>query len=537
MDTIYRNVAGLDVHQKTIVACVRKTLPQGKVVEEVRTFATMTEDLLQLSDWLAQEGVTHVAMESTGVLWKPVWNILDGRFELLLVNPRRLKRVPGRKTDVSDSQWIAHLLQCGLLSSSFVPARPQRELRDLTRQRTQLVGEHTRIANRIHKTLEDANIKLSSVASDVLGKSGRAMLAALVAGERDPGILAQLSRRRLRGKIPELQKALQGHVTEHHAFLLQTLLKHLQFVEERVTQPSRSDACLHPFLNPEQMRRLDGIPGMNRRTIENVVAEIGTDMSRFPDEHHLSSWAGLCPGNEESAGKRISRRTTKGNTWLRGALAEAAWAAGRTKNTYLSAMYRRIAARRGKKRALIAVAHTLLIVFYHMLKTGAAYHELGPGASTNSNRSNTDATSSSVSKTSDLTSNSSPRTTRPDCFRTTISPSDASSKPAQRGLRTRCARFNQPRRGIFGAGRQEARNGRSANADFCPTRGPSTYSCRKAFRASKYRRNRLSPLRRMAIPPKISCFRPPAAVTMDQRHFFGHEPRHGVSNGERIVHE
>jgi transposase len=380
MDTMYQNVAGLDVHQKTIVVCVRKMQPQGGITDQVRTFGTMTKDLLAMSDWLAKERVTHVAMESTGVLWKPVWNILDaGQFELLLVNPRELKRAPGRKSDVSDSQWIAQLLQCGLLRSSFVPSRPLRELRDLTRQRTQLTREQTRVINRIHKTLEDANIKLGAVASDVVGKSGTAMLQALVAGERDPAKLADLAKGRMRGKIPQLNAALQGHLTEHHVFLLQTLLEHLRYLEQQVDAYSRRiDACLHPFLDLEQLRRLDEIPGVNRRTIENVVAEIGTDMSRFPDEEHLSSWAGICPGNEETAGKRTRRRITKGNCWLRSALTEAAWAAGRTKQSYLGTLYRRQAARRGKKRALIAVAHTLLVIFYHMLKANVPYNDLGP---------------------------------------------------------------------------------------------------------------------------------------------------------------
>ena len=302
MDTIFENVAGLDVHQKTVVACVRRSQPQGGIIEQVRTFGTMTGDLLELSDWLEKAGVTHVAMESTGVLWKPVWNILDGRFELLLVNPRELKQVPGRKSDVNDSQWIAHLLQCGLLRSSFVPPRPLRDLRDLTRQRTQLIREQTRIVNRIHKTLEDANLKLGAVASDILGKSGRAMLAALVAGERNPRKLAALAEGRLRKKIPQLKQALRGHLTEHHVFLLRTLLLHLDFLEQQVAVFSqRIEACLGPFLNPEQMRRLDQIPGLNRRTIENVVAEIGTDMSRFPDEEHLSSWAGIGIGGSLAA--------------------------------------------------------------------------------------------------------------------------------------------------------------------------------------------------------------------------------------------
>jgi transposase len=378
MDIIFNNVAGLDVHKKTIVVCVRKVQPQGGTLEEVRTFGTMTRDLLEMSDWLASEGVTDVAMESTGVLWKPVWNILEDRFHLLLVNPRELKQVPGRKSDVRDCQWIAHLLQCGLLRSSFVPPRPQRELRDLTRHRAQLLGEQGRAANRIHKILEDANIKLGAVASDILGKSGLAMLRALVAGERDPAKLAELARGTLRGKIPELQKALQGHFTEHHCFVLRHLLDQIEYLEGQIEQFNiRIEGCLRPFLTDDQMERLDAIPGVNRRTIENVVAEIGADMSRFPDEEHLSSWAGISPGNEESAGKRTRNRTTKGNPWLRRALTEAAWAASHTKGSYLGARFRRLAPRRGKKRALIAVAHTILKVFYHLLKGEVDYTDLG----------------------------------------------------------------------------------------------------------------------------------------------------------------
>lgn len=379
MDLIFENVAGLDVHQKTIVACVRTIRPQGgHIAEEVLTFGTMTGDLLRLSDWLVKKGVTHVAMESTGVLWRPVWNILDGQFELLLVNPRELKRVPGRKSDVSDSQWIAQLLQCGLLRSSYVPSRPQRELRELTRQRTQLTREQTRIVNRIHKTLEDANIKLGAVASDIRGKSGRAILEALVAGERNSALLADLAKGSLRGKIPQLKEALRGQLSEHHVFLLRSMLGHLEYLEREIAEYSqRIETGLRFFLKPEQAQQLDLIPGVNQRTIENVIAEIGTDMSRFPDEEHLSSWAGMCPGNEESAGKRIRRRTTKGDSWLRVALTEAAWAAGHSKS-YLGAQFRRIAARRGKKRALTAVGHTLLVIIYHMLKTGVSYKDLGP---------------------------------------------------------------------------------------------------------------------------------------------------------------
>jgi transposase len=368
----------LDVHQKFITVGVRCRLDTGKLFAEVRTFGTMTRDLLALADYLEALGVTHVAMESTGVLWKPVWNILDGRFQLLLVNPRHVKQVPGRKSDVSDAEWIAQLLQCGLLRSSFVPKRELRELRDLTRFRAQLVSEQTRLANRIHKVLEDANIKLGAVASDILGKSGRAMLRALIRGERQPHKLADLAEGRLRAKIPELKLAMEGHFTEHHRFLVEHLLGHLDELERRVDELSERIAkCLRPLLDEARLQRLDAIAGVNRTTIEDVIAEIGVDMSVFPDETHLSSWAGICPGNEESAGKRLRSHTTRKNRWLRRALVEAAWAAGRTKNSYLGAQYRRLAPRRGKKRALLAVGHSLLVILYHLLKYDRDYQDLG----------------------------------------------------------------------------------------------------------------------------------------------------------------
>lgn len=378
MDILYDSVAGLDLHKKTIKVAVRCKAQSGKVREEVRTFGTMTRDILQMSDWLAEQRVTHVAMEATGVLWKPIWNILEGRFTLLLVNPQHLKKVPGRKSDVRDCQWIAQLLQCGLLRNSFVPPRPQRELRDLTRHRAQLLAEHTRIANRVHKTLEDANIKLASVASDILGKSGRAMLAALVQGERNPARLAELAEGRLRSKIPLLVHALLGHFTDHHRFLIQRLLDHLHYLEVQIDSFSiQIEKRLSSFLSEDQLQRLDAVPGVNRRTIENVIVEIGVDMNQFPGPDHLSSWAGLCPGNEESAGKRKRSRTTKGNRWLRRALAEAAWSASHCKDGYLPAQYRRLVGRRGKKRALIAVAHSLLVIFYHLLKRPVEYKDLG----------------------------------------------------------------------------------------------------------------------------------------------------------------
>jgi transposase len=319
-------------------------------------------------------------MESTGVLWKPVWNILEGHeWELTLVNPRDLKQVPGRKSDVKDSQWIAQLLSCGLLKNSYVPQPEQRELRDLTRQRAQLAGEHTRCVNRIHKVLQDANIKLSSVATDVMGLSGRDILAALVAGQDDPQKLAELARGKLRGKIPQLKRALRGHVTRHHQFMLEQLLDHVAHLEEQLTAFSaRIEEALRPFVDDPTFKRLDEIPGVNRETIENVVAEIGTDMSRFPTAGHLSSWTGMCPGNEESAGKRKRNRTTKGNVWLRRALTQAAWAAARKKGSYFQAQYRRLAGRRGRKRAAIAVGHSLLEVIYHLLKHPTEkYRDLG----------------------------------------------------------------------------------------------------------------------------------------------------------------
>ena len=379
MDTLFTRVAGLDVHLKGVQVAVRCRQESGTLVKQVRSFGTMTQDLRALADYLQSLDVTHVAMEATGVLWKPVWNVLDGRFTLLLVNPRHLKKVPGRKTDVTDAEWLAQLLQCGLLRGSFVPPRPVRELRDLTRLRAQLIGEHTRAANRLHKVLEDANIKLGAVASDVLGKSGRRMLAAILNGQADPDVLAEMALGALRKKIPELKRALDGHVTEHHRFVLGRLLSHLSYVESQLERfDERIAHRLDERLPAEARQRLDRIPGVNRTTIENVIAEIGVDMAVFPDEHHLASWCGICPGNEESAGRRLRSRTRKGNRWLRRALAEAAWAAGKVKASYFRAQFRRLASKRGKKRALVAVGHALLVVIYHVLKNGVEYTDLGP---------------------------------------------------------------------------------------------------------------------------------------------------------------
>lgn len=381
MDTLFRRVAGLDIHKKTIVVCVRITSKDGRAKNTVQTFGTMTANLLEMKDWMLDNQVTHVAMESTGVFWKPVWNILDDdTFEdLLLVNPKELKQVPGRKSDVKDAQWIAQLLACGLLRSSFVPPRAQRDLRDLTRQRAQLRGEHTRCVNRIHKVLQDANVKLSSVATDIMGLSGRDMLAALIEGQTDPFALAELARGKLRAKIPELRQALRGHMTDHHRFLLDQHLTHVAHLEEQMAAyDARIEDALRPFVSDELMETLDEVPGVNRETVENVIAEIGTDMSVFPTSGHLTSWTGMCPGNESSGGKRKRSATTKGNVWLRRALCQAAWGAARTKDSYFQAQYRRLAGRRGKKRATVAVGRTILEVLYHLLKNpDMIYHDLG----------------------------------------------------------------------------------------------------------------------------------------------------------------
>ena len=376
MDTMYRCCAGLDVHKETVAACVRRVDTTGRVAKEVRTFGTTTGELLKLLDYLVAQGVEAAAMESTGVFWKPIWNILEGSLKLILVNARHIKNVPGRKTDVKDCDWIAQLLQHGLLRASFVPDRPQRELRDLTRQRSQLAAEQSRVSNRIHKTLEDANIKLSSVATDILGVSGREMIRALIGGQNDPAELAELARRRLRNKLPALREALRGHLTEHHRFMLRQLMDHLAYLDKQIAAfEQRIAELMRPF--QEQVQRLMTMPGVGQLTAQNVLAEIGTDMRRFPTDQHLASWAAMCPGNHESAGKRKSGHTNHGNRWLRTALVQAAWAASHTKKTYLSSQYRRLAGRRGKKRAIVAVGHTMLVMMYHMLKEGMDYQELG----------------------------------------------------------------------------------------------------------------------------------------------------------------
>ena len=376
METILACCAGLDLHKKSVEATVRRREANDHFHKETRHWGTMTRDIRAMADWMAAQGVTQVAMESTGVYWKPIYNILEGRFTVLLVNARHLKQVPGRKSDLRDSEWIAQLLQHGLLKGSFIPPRWQRELRDLTRHRIELVEEKGRTVNRIHKLLEDTNIKLASVATDILGASGRAMLQALIDGQEDPVKLAELARRSLRGKIPELEKALDGHLTDHHRFLLRLLWKQLQQQEEVIAEvETRIEELTRPFA--EQIQRLDAVPGVDRRVAEVWLAEVGPHMDPFPTDGNLASWAGMCPGNEESAGKRKRRRITPGNRWLKRTLTQAAWAASHTKNSYLASQYRRLAGRRGKKRALIAVGHSMLVIFYHMLKQGTTYQDLG----------------------------------------------------------------------------------------------------------------------------------------------------------------
>jgi transposase len=376
MQVMHERCAGLDVHKKTVVACVLIPNGRGDWSQETRTFGTMTVDLLALSDWLLACGCTHVAIESTGDYWKPVFNILEGTCEVLLVNAQHMKAVPGRKTDVKDAAWLAELLQHGLLRASFIPPVAQRELRDLTRYRSTFIQERVTLINRVQKLLEDANIKLAAVASAIMGVSGRAMLAALVAGHTDPHVLADLAKGRLRSKREPLAKAMEGRVKPHHRFVLTELLCQIDSLDETI---ARFDTQIQERCGPFEaaVGLLDTIPGVARHTAEMIVAEIGTDMTRFPSADHLASWAGVAPGNHESAGKRTSDKTRKGNRFLQTSLVQAAHAAARMKGTYLSAQYRRLSTRRGKKRAILAVAHSMLVMAYYMIQRQEPYHEAG----------------------------------------------------------------------------------------------------------------------------------------------------------------
>lgn len=376
MDAVFPACCGIDVHHKSLVACVRLIGSEGQVTKHLQTFATTTAALGDLARWLATLGVTHVAIESTGVLWKPVWNVLETSVHLLLVNPRDVEQVPGRKTDVSDAEWIAQLLQCGLLRGSFVPPRPMREMRDLTRSRTTLEQQRTAVVNRIHKVLEDANIKLGAVVTDITGVSGRAILQAMIAGQTDAGTLAELARGRLRNKLVSLRDAVTGHVTDHHRFLLRRLLTEVAFLEEEI---AAYDQRLRDMTVPlaTELALLDTIPGINRRTAENLLAEVGPDMRVFPTAKKCASWAAICPGHYESAGRQARGTIRKGNRWLRRALTQAAWAGTRKKGSYPSAQYRRLVKRRGKHRAIIAVAHSQLIAVYYVLRNRVPYRDLG----------------------------------------------------------------------------------------------------------------------------------------------------------------
>jgi len=380
VDVIVERCAGLDVHKKTVMACVRKPA-DGERVSVKREFSTFTYGLHQLRDWLASEGVTQVAMEATGVYWRPVWYVQEemAGVELLLANAQHVKNLPGRKTDAKDAEWLGQLLECGLLQGSFVPTPVMQRLRNLTRYRNKLTQDRGREVQRIQKVLEDAGIKLDSVISDVLGKSSRQMLEALIAGERDPEALAELSKTRMRAKIPDLRLALVGRFGEHHALMARMHLDHIDHLDEMIDRLDQEVAReMAPFA--EAAGRVVSVPGLGQRTTEGILAEIGTDMSRFPTAAHLASWAGMCPGNHESAGKSRSGRHRKGNAALQALLCEAAWAASHTKNTYLAAQYQRFLRRFGKKgknKAIFALAHTILVIVWNILSKGGTYEELG----------------------------------------------------------------------------------------------------------------------------------------------------------------
>jgi transposase len=376
MELVIERCAGLDVHKASVTATVRVPDQAGGRLQQTRSFRATTAGLVLLGDWLASFGVTVVGMESTGVYWRPVYYLLEDDFQCWLLNAAHLRNVPGRKTDVADSVWICQLVEHGLVRPSFVPPKPIRELRDLTRYRKALIQERTREAQRLQKVLEDAGIKLGTVASDVLGVSGRAMLDALVSGTHDPAVLAELAKGRLRAKLPALREALEGRFRAHHALLLGELLAHLDYLDEAVDRLSSEVARVVAPFSP-LLALLITIPGVSQRTAEVLLAEIGTDMGQFPTAGHLASWAGICPGNNESAGKHRAGTTRKGSRWLRVALIEAANAAARGKGTYLASQYARLKGRRGHKKAIVAVAHSILVIAWHLLSTGQPYSDLG----------------------------------------------------------------------------------------------------------------------------------------------------------------
>jgi transposase len=377
MDVVVERPGALDVHKESVTACVRVPAGDARREEHLAQFSTTVSGLLALRDWLGAHRVTQVAMEATGVYWKPVWAILEDEYQLLLVNARHVKQVPGRKTDVSDAAWLCRLAEAGLLRASLVPPKPLRDLRDLTRYRKAQIRDRQREANRLHKIMQDTGIKLDSVASELLGVSGRAMLDALVAGTRDPEVLADLARGGLRKKLPALREALEGRFDAKHALIVGQILAHIDFLDEAIARLSEAiEEQLGPFGNA-QVELLCTIPGIQRRAAEVILAETGAEVSAFASAGHLASWAGLCPGNDESAGKRRSGRTRKGSKWLRQTMAESAKAAARTKGTYLGARYARLRLRRGANRATVAVAHSILVAVWHMLQTGELYRELG----------------------------------------------------------------------------------------------------------------------------------------------------------------
>ena len=377
MDVIVERPGALDVHKASVTACVRAPAERGRREEHIAQFSTTVQGLLGLCDWLAAHAVTQVAMEATGVYWKPVWAILEDDFELILVNARHVKQVPGRKTDVSDAAWLCRLAEAGLLRASLVPPKPIRDLRDLTRYRKAQIRDRQREANRLHKVMQDTGIKLDSVASDLLGKSGRAMLDALVQGTTDPYVLAELARGQLRKKLPALREALEGRFSAKHALIVGQILAHIDFLDEAIDRLSDAiEEQLGPF-GQAQVQLLCTIPGVQRRAAEVLIAETGGDMTKFATAGHLVSWAGVCPGNDESAGKRRSGRTRRGSKWLRQTLTESARAAARTKNTYLAAQYARLRVRRGSNRAATALTHSILVAAWHMLQTGETYRDPG----------------------------------------------------------------------------------------------------------------------------------------------------------------